>query len=64
MHWLELSQIVVVDMQGKKWRKIHRPHGEAISIHEAKGQLCLCIASMLKKYQLSFWILEDYGTDN
>ena len=24
MHWLELSQIVAVDMQGKTWRKIHR----------------------------------------
>jgi hypothetical protein len=35
MHWLELFQIVVVDMQGKTWRKICRPHGEAISIHEA-----------------------------
>ena len=35
MHWLELSQIVAVDMQGKTWRKIHRPRGEAISIHEA-----------------------------
>ena len=22
MHWLELSQIVAVDMQGKTWRKI------------------------------------------
>ena len=36
MHWLEFSQIVVVDMQGKTWRKICRPHGEAISIHEAQ----------------------------
>jgi hypothetical protein len=36
MHWLELSQIVVVDMQGKTWRKICRPCGEAISIHEAQ----------------------------
>jgi len=64
MHWLELSQIVVVDMQGKTWRKIRRPHGEAISIHEAQDQLCVCTASMFRKYQLSFWVLEDYGTDN
>ena len=35
MHWLELSQIVVVDMQGKTWRKIRRPRAKAISIHEA-----------------------------
>jgi hypothetical protein len=54
MHWLELSKIVVVDTQGKTWRKIRRPRGEAISIHETKGQLCLCTASMLRKYQLSF----------
>ncbi|XP_066385092.1 uncharacterized protein [Miscanthus floridulus] len=64
MHWLELSQIVVVDMDGKTWRKIYRPCGEAISIHEAQGQLCLCTTSMFRKYQLLFWILEDYGTDN
>ena len=64
MHWLELSQIVAVDMQGKAWRKIHRPLGEAISIHEAQGQLCICTASMFRKYQLLFWILEDYGTNN
>ena len=64
MHQLELSQIVVVDMQGKAWRKIRRACGEAISIYEALGQLCIYIASMFRKYQLSFWILEDYGTDN
>jgi hypothetical protein len=37
MHWLELSQIVAIDMQGKTWRKICRPRGEEISIHEAQG---------------------------
>jgi hypothetical protein len=35
MHWLELSQIVAVDMQGNTWKKIHRPCSEAIFIHEA-----------------------------
>jgi hypothetical protein len=51
-------------MQGKTWRKICRPRGEAISIHEDQGQLCVCTASMFRKYQLSFWVLEDYGSDN
>jgi hypothetical protein len=37
IHWLELSQIVAIDMQGKTWRKICRPRGEAISIYEAQG---------------------------
>jgi hypothetical protein len=36
MHMLEFTQIVV-DMEGKTWRKIHRPTGHAISIHEAQG---------------------------
>ena len=35
MHMLEFTQIVAVDMEGKTWRKIHRPTGDAISIHEA-----------------------------
>ena len=51
-------------MQGETWRKIRKPRGEAISIHEAQGQLCVCTAIMFSKYQLSFWVLEDYGTDN
>ena len=48
MQWLGFSKIVAVDMEGKTWRKIHRPHGEAISIHEAQGQLCICTASMFR----------------
>jgi hypothetical protein len=35
MHWLKFSQIIVVDMDGKIWMKIQKPHGDAISIHEA-----------------------------
>jgi hypothetical protein len=62
MHMLEFTQIVVVDMEGKIWRKIHRPTGDAISIHEAQDQLCLCTADTLNRYELSIWILEDYGT--
>jgi hypothetical protein len=34
---LEFTQIVAVDMEGKTWRKIHRPTGDAISIYEAQG---------------------------
>ena len=62
MHMLEFTQIVVVDIEGNTWRKFHRPIGDAISIHEAQGQLCLCTADTLNRYDLSIWILEDYGT--
>ena len=62
MHMLEFTQIVAVDMEGKTWRKIHRPTGDAISIHEAQSQLCLCIADTLNRYELSIWILKNYGT--
>ncbi|XP_066324137.1 uncharacterized protein [Miscanthus floridulus] len=61
MHMLEFTQIVV-DMEGKTWRKIRRPTSHAISIHEAQGQLCLCTTDTLYRYELSIWILEDYGT--
>ena len=59
---LEFTQIVAVDMEGKTWRKIRRPIGDAIFIHEAQGQLCLCIDDTLNVYELLIWILEDYGT--
>jgi hypothetical protein len=63
MHWLEFSQIVAVDMDGKTWTKIQKPRGDAISIHEAQGQLCLCTANTYNMTQLSIWILEDYGSN-
>jgi hypothetical protein len=53
MHVLEFTQIVVVDMEGKTWRKIHMPTGDAISIYEAQGQLCLCNVDTLNRYELS-----------
>jgi hypothetical protein len=62
MHMLEFTQIVVVDMEGKTWRKIRRLTGDAISIHEAQSQLYLCTANTLNMYELSIRILEDYGT--
>jgi hypothetical protein len=33
MHMLEVSHIVVVDMEGKTWSKILRPPGPSMSIH-------------------------------
>ena len=62
MHMLEFTQIVAINMEGKTWRKIRRPIGDAISIHEAQDQLCFCAADTLNRYELSIWILEDYGT--
>jgi hypothetical protein len=35
MHWLEFSQIIVVNMDEKTRTKIQKPLGDAISIHEA-----------------------------
>jgi hypothetical protein len=49
-------------MEGKTWRKILRPPGPAMSIHGDQGQLCLCIADIFNRSDLSIWILEDYGT--
>jgi hypothetical protein len=53
MHMMESSQIVVVDMEGKTWRKIRRPRGHAMSIHGDQGQLCICIADIFNMYDLS-----------
>ena len=50
-------------MDGKTWTKIQKPCGDAISIHEAQGQLCLCTADIYTITQLSIWILEDYGSN-
>ena len=63
MHMLEVSYMVVVDMEGKTWRKILRPPGPAMSIHGDQGQLCLCVADIFNMSDLSIWILEDYGTN-
>jgi hypothetical protein len=46
MHWLEFFQIIAIDMDGKTWTKIQKPRGDAISIHEAQGQLYLCTADI------------------
>jgi hypothetical protein len=62
MHMLEVSHIVVVDMEGKTWREILRPPGPTMSIHGDQGQLCLCIADIFNTSDLLIWILKDYGT--
>ena len=49
-------------MEGKTWRKILRPPGPTMSIHGDQGQLCLCIADIFNRSDLSILILEDYGT--
>jgi hypothetical protein len=59
---LEVSHIVVVDMEEKTWRKILRPPGPAMSIHGDQGQLCLCITDIFNMSDLSIWILKNYGT--
>jgi hypothetical protein len=53
MHMLGVSQIVAVDIEGKTWRKILRPPGPAMSIHGDQGQLCLCIADIFNRSDLS-----------
>ena len=61
MHMMEVSQIVTIDMERKTWRKILRPPGATMSIHGDQGQLCISIADIFNMYDLSIWILEDYG---
>ena len=53
MNWLKFSQIVSIDMDKKTWTKIQKPCGDAISIYEAQGQLCLCIANIYTITQIS-----------
>jgi hypothetical protein len=44
MHMLEYFVIVVVYMEGKTWRTIHKPCGAEMSIDQAYGHLCVCCA--------------------
>ena len=44
MHMLKYFVIVVVDMEGKTWRTIHKSHGAEMSIHQAQGHLCVYCA--------------------
>ena len=42
MQMLEVPHIVVVDMEGKTWKKILRPSGGLPSVPQAQGHLCVC----------------------
>jgi hypothetical protein len=64
MNMLEYSAILVVDIEGKAWRTIHKLGGTKMSIHQAQGHLCVCCADFHNRSWLLVWILEDYGTDN
>jgi hypothetical protein len=58
-------RILVVDMEGKAWRKIHnRPRCFSRSIHQAQDHLCQCTIGGRNMSKLLIWILEDYGTNN
>ena len=66
LHIMGYSLILVVDIEGKTWRKIPRPHGTLPSIHQAKGHLCVCTIGGVGGHNmslLSIWILEDYATN-
>ena len=41
MHKLEYYVIIVVDMEGKTWRTIYKPHGAEMSIHQAQSHMCV-----------------------
>jgi hypothetical protein len=60
-HVIEYSVIVAVDMEGKTWRTISKPHGAKISIHQAQGHVCLCCSNFHNMPVVLAWILEDYG---
>jgi hypothetical protein len=52
-NWSMFFQIIAVDKDGNTWIKIQKPHGDAISIHEVHGQLCVCTADNYNMTQLS-----------
>ena len=69
LHYIGLCEgyrrILVVDMEGKSWRKIpNRLCGFSRSIHQAQGHLCQCTIGSRNMSKLSIWIVEDYGTTN
>jgi hypothetical protein len=64
MHMLEYSLIVAVDMKGNTWRTIRKLGGAEMSIHQAKGHLCVCSTDFCNRSWLLVLMLEDYGTDN
>ena len=66
LHIMGKSLILVVDMEGKTWRKIPRPCGTLPSINQAQGHICVCTIGGVgshNMFHLSVWILEDYATN-
>jgi hypothetical protein len=43
MHMLEVSHIVIVDMEGKTWRKILMPPGPVMSTHRSLKMMVLVL---------------------
>ncbi|CAL4895436.1 unnamed protein product [Urochloa decumbens] len=63
MHMLTYAGIVVVDMEGKTWRKIHVPSSKEGFIYQAQCRLCfLNVDNDAGTSKLSIWILEDHVT--
>ncbi|XP_052163159.1 uncharacterized protein LOC127780280 [Oryza glaberrima] len=60
------DEIVAVDMEGKKWRKIPVPDrdNDIGIIHQTQGCLCAFNVDLLDIFKLSIWFLEDYDTNN
>uniref|UniRef100_A0A0E0I1N5 F-box domain-containing protein n=1 Tax=Oryza nivara TaxID=4536 RepID=A0A0E0I1N5_ORYNI len=60
------DEIVAVDMEGKKWRKIPMldPDGDIGIIHQTQGRMCAFNVDPNDIFKLSIWFLEDYDTDN
>uniref|UniRef100_A0A0E0I1N6 F-box protein At3g26010-like beta-propeller domain-containing protein n=1 Tax=Oryza nivara TaxID=4536 RepID=A0A0E0I1N6_ORYNI len=61
------AKIVVVDMEGKKWRRIPMPDPDGLDngiIHQTQGRLCAFHVDPNDIFKLSIWFLEDYDTDN
>lgn len=54
--------IVSVDMEGKTWRRIHKPSGAKMSIHQTYGHLCMCCANYYSMSWVLVWILKGHGT--
>ena len=53
LHIMAYSLRLVVDMEGKTWRKIPRPRGTLPSIHHAQGHLCVCTIGGVSGHNMS-----------
>ena len=53
LHIMGYSVILAVYMEGKTWRKIPRPRGTLLSIHQAQGHLCVCTVGGVSAHNMS-----------